>query len=363
MEPGGITTGYPQLDFISLSSDITATQDLELPAWKGSLLRGLLGTFLKQMVCVFHGAPCGPCPLLTAPSSAQSPGFLGCAFPLFFGEAKGNEAPVSGTSRLTSGSPFVLDVQCDGRRRYQMGEGFRLNLRLFGPAIPWAFHVINAVQEGLASRHLVLGDVVEDVIEVDESCAGAIALRDRPGAGGRSSRVVFGCDGKWLTPTVRTLSLSPLFFDSAALTSVLDTPFVDVIDSVRMDFTTPLRVKDRNTLTDTMSFSVIIRAALRRLTAAFACWGSGAPLRMSEELVRVSHSVPILEQCLAWQDMVRKSSRQRSLMRLGGVIGHVVYGRVPAVLVHLLQQVSPLHIGKQTSFGLGAIKITHGVEA
>lgn len=358
MELGLGTTGHPHLDVVSLSSYITATQVLELPAWKGSLLRGLLGTFLKQLVCVFHGAPCGPCPLIAVPLAAEKSGFPGCPFPLYFGEARRDSESESGTTRSMPGSPFVLNVQCDGRRRYRIGEGFNLNLRLFGPAIPWTFHVLTAVKEGLATRHLALGDVIEVNEPRSGPATGGHCPVGQEAPGGGSTRVVLGHNGEWLTPTVRSLSLSPIFLQSSYVTSGVDTLFADMFDSVRVEFLTPFRVKERNTLTDTLPFSVIIRAALRRLVAVLGSWGTGVPT-ISGELVRASHSVAILEQRLTWQDMVRKSSRQGSLMRLGGVIGHVVYGKVPAVLVELLQQISLLHIGKQTSFGLGAIRVSN----
>jgi hypothetical protein len=121
---------------------------------------------------------------------------------------------------------------------------------------------------------------------------------------------------------------------------------------------TPLRLKSGNRFQDQLSFSNLVRAALRRISSLEASYGSGEPDLPYRELAAMAESVKIADKDLCWQDWHRYSSRQKASMRLGGMVGTIRYeGENMGTFMPLLRYAEKVHLGKQTSFGLGEIKI------
>jgi hypothetical protein len=126
--------------------------------------------------------------------------------------------------------------------------------------------------------------------------------------------------------------------------------------SVRM--VTPLRLKSGNKFQDQLPFSSLIRATLRRISSLEATYGEGEPDLPYRELAAMAESVKIVDRDLSWQDWHRYSSRQKASMRLGGMVGTIRYeDENLGVFMPLLHYVEQVHLGKQTTFGLGSIKV------
>jgi hypothetical protein len=56
---------------------------------------------------------------------------------------------------------------------------------------------------------------------------------------------------------------------------------------------------------------------------------------------------------LRWKDWQRYSSRQKSTMTLGGIVGQVQFTNIPDLLWPMLYLGQWTHVGKNASFGLG----------
>ncbi|PIP08439.1 MAG: hypothetical protein COX51_04395 [Syntrophobacteraceae bacterium CG23_combo_of_CG06-09_8_20_14_all_50_8] len=113
-----------------------------------------------------------------------------------------------------------------------------------------------------------------------------------------------------------------------------------------------------NALESALPFHVLIRAALRRVSALFAAYGDGEPDLDYRGLVRRAQEITIEESHLHWFDWRRWSNRQDQEMLMGGLIGTVAYSGDLTEFIPLLHLCETLHLGKQTAFGLGKIKIS-----
>jgi len=121
---------------------------------------------------------------------------------------------------------------------------------------------------------------------------------------------------------------------------------------VRLQFTTPVRLKDENRLGSVPDFSVLMRSILRRMTLLSV----HSPLSDAvdhKRLLEASRAVITAASNLHWQDWERYSCRQRQSMSLGGYVGDIVFQGPLAGFVPYLLLGSQLHMGKQASFGLG----------
>jgi CRISPR/Cas system endoribonuclease Cas6 (RAMP superfamily) len=120
---------------------------------------------------------------------------------------------------------------------------------------------------------------------------------------------------------------------------------------------TPLRIKFKNQYKADLPFHVLIRACLRRMSALLNAFGEGEPQIDYPGLVRRAEAVSIASQDLRWFDWRRFSFRQDQAMLMGGMVGEVTYRDVPGLFLPLLEFCKKVHIGKQTTFGLGQIEI------
>lgn len=75
-------------------------------------------------------------------------------------------------------------------------------------------------------------------------------------------------------------------------------------------------------------------------------------------LVARARQVEVVSADSRWREIKRYSNRQRSYMLLGGGVGSITYrGDNLAEFLPLLRYCETTHLGKQTTFGLGRIKI------
>ncbi len=121
-----------------------------------------------------------------------------------------------------------------------------------------------------------------------------------------------------------------------------------------MRFLTPARIVAAGALASQLPFVTLFRTLLRRLAllAYFHC-GQSADLQEMRQLIAQAREVKIKESHLHWWDWKRYSTRQRTAMKLGGVVGQVSYEGELEPFVPYLRAGEFLHVGKGTSFGLG----------
>jgi len=292
-----------------------------LPAFKGSTLRGGLGHALKRITCALRQQECQNCLLHQT-----------CAYSFLF-EKKKNTPPPSGTEKIRGAArphPYILVPPDENTRAYDKGAPFSFGVTLIGPAIPFLPHLVFAVQEMGKSG---LGKHARD----GEG-------RFRLEAVSQNNRKIF--EGQALdtgiAPGELTLSAAP----------------PGKIRRITLTCHTPLRLKLDNELQKRLPFHLLIRAALRRISDLESAYGGGEPTLDYKGLVARAAGVAVLESSCRWTEIKRYSNRQKRAMFMGGITGSITYeGDDLAAFVPLLRYCEAIHLGKETSFGLGRISI------
>lgn len=320
------------LSFGQFTVTLKAVRDLPLPRYAGSMFRGAFGRALQHVVCVTRTFECAPCLLKDR-----------CVYPYVFETPPPADTPVM--RRYTAvPHPFVL-IPPDGGRTVASAAMFELGLTLIGRARHWLPHFIFAI-ERMGRIGLGRGRVPVTVTEVS-------AWRD-----GRPFRVYASDEGR--------LAATDAFAHTLALPLCPpdEGEFTAPPARLTLEFVTPLRMKSNERLATSLEFSVFFRTLLRRLAllSHFHCDGDSSRMAFREWIAR-AHGIRTLSSTLAWQDWTRYSSRQRTTMQLGGLLGRVTFEGPLAPFLPFLRAGEVTHVGKATSFGLGRYRLLshHGV--
>jgi hypothetical protein len=130
---------------------------------------------------------------------------------------------------------------------------------------------------------------------------------------------------------------------------------------VSLRFLTPARIRVENDLQSGLSFQLLVRSLLRRVSTLAAVHGGGGLELDYKALVEAAASVKARVSRLVWWDLDRYSNRQQTKLKLGGFIGEVGYeGEGIAEFLPLLIAGELLHVGTGTSFGLGKYEFMVG---
>lgn len=294
-------------------------EDAILPPYKGSTFRGLFGHALRKVVCVLKTENCVACMLNGK-----------CLYAQVF------ETPVGrlgeGKQRLAAPPhPYVIEPPSDTKTHYSTGNAFDFTLFLFGrfneslPYFVFAFEQMGQIGAGQRINghrpRFILEKVTANGAEIYSGVARKI-------------------QGNYL-PENMVLPATPS----------------NPVQRLEINLLTPLRLKYLNELESTLLFHVLIRAALRRISSLFAAYGDGEPDLDYRGLVHRAKEITIEESHLHWFDLRRWSNRQDQEMLMGGLIGTITYSGNLTEFIPLLHLCETLHIGKQTAFGLGKIRL------
>lgn len=296
---------------------LRAQDTVALPPFAGATLRGGLGYALLRVGCVTQGR-CHPCQLGGR-----------CVYGYIF------ETPVPSDSEVLSKNshaphPFVIEPP-NGTGIYAQGDTFECRLVLVGRAIEYFPYFVVAFED-LGRRGIGRGRGrfrLEEVVGVAPGLEVPVYLGDK-------RRFVGG--GVTLTPD----DICPDESDT---------------ESVEVEFLTPARLKYADHLTTQVEFHVLVRTLLRRLSSLqyFHC---GEPLEMDfKAFIDEARTVSLESSQLRWVEQQRYSTRKEERMNLGGVVGSVGYRGALGPFMPLLRLGEYVHVGKQTSFGLGQMRV------
>ena len=291
--------------------------DAELPAYKGSTFRGVFGHALKRVVCALKRQECPDCILRER-----------CLYTRVF-ETALSQGGQDAVRNSAIPHPFVIEPPPETKTHYVKSDVFECGLILFGemnqnlPYFIYAFDLMGEIGIGRKvsgeRARFCLERVLYDQKAVYERETGILKAPEK----------------------LEALSLEPAFVTNGSGSRL------------KVTLCTPLRIKSENKLSAELPFHLIVRAALRRVSSLFNCYGEGEPNLDYSGLVRNAEGIRTLSSDLHWFDWRRYSNRQNQDMEMGGMVGSVTYegdlaGYLP--LIHLAQKT---HIGKQTAFGLG----------
>jgi len=281
----------------------------------GSAWRGAFGRALRNIVCVTHLDACSPCLL-----------YRSCPYPYIF-----ETPPAPGAQKMrkytAAPHPFLLEAPAESEK----ADAHHVGLTLIGRGNAYLAYCIHAFeragQQGLGRGRARL--LLEGVWQAGTAEADAWELIYRPG---------------------ETLNARP-----PGVPSVPPAPAW-----ARLRFVTPLRLQRDGLLVrpEMFRFSDLFSALLRRISMLTYFHTEAQHETGFAELVKQAHQIECAVVDLSWKDWTRYSSRQKTTMQMGGLVGAVA---AP------LEGASPLwpylwlgqwvHAGKGTSMGLGQYRI------
>ncbi len=282
-----------------------------LPPFKGSTLRGAFGHSLKKVTCALRNQECESCLLAGS-----------CAYALIFATEK-----LQGERIAARPHPYVLNPPMDERREYAVGDIFEFNIVLLGPAADFLPHIVYTVEE--------MGK-------------NGIGKHTSDGAGRFSLTAIRAGDRLLYSDTDKLLH-QPAMLPQLSL----EPQGKSDVSALAIELLSPLRLKSNNGFQRSLSFPVIARAALRRLASLEKCYGAGDPDLDFRGLCAKAESITEVSVDVNWRDYKRYSSRQKSDMLFGGVVGRLEFAGEVAPFVPIFSYVQRVNLGKQTAFGLG----------
>ncbi len=291
----------------------TLNEDTILPEFKGSSFRGAFGHAFRKVTCAVRQKDCHQCLL-----------FDRCLYARTFEDKKAKDRSA------TSPQPYLIEPPITDQTNFPADSTFDFNLLLFGQTNEYLPYYIYALEK-----------------------MGALGIGRRKNHSGPGTFYVN--DVRMNGQSIYDPQVQKLSVDLSLEDLKLELPEHSQKGRIRVNIRTPLRVKHQNKLTDELPFFVLIKAALRRISMLFQEYGSGEPDIDYPGLVSRAKEVKTIISDLYWKEQKRYSGRQKNFMQFGGVLGYIEYEGFISEYLPLLDLAQKLHLGKQTTFGLGSI--------
>jgi hypothetical protein len=372
---------------LRLRVEVKATRTIQLPPYLGSTIRGAFGLALRQSCCVLRRQVCCSCLLRSR-----------CVYSYTF------ETPLNGSGdqarRYASAPhPFVLNLDIHSPGTREVGSTFSFGVTLIGRAaefLPYfvhafqrmgelglgkgrgTFELVRVVSPGADGGHekelyadgelrmpearLNIEDALHGVEDAGEMEApheeglvhlgGSFHSLLEGGAGGCAS----DADSTPLQPPSRGEFTHKRVRSSCRVKLGGERQWTASSD-LELRFETPVRFVQRGELIREVHFPLLVGNLLRRLEnlVRFHCGGTGEWVYGS--LLDRAAEVELAEDGTRWYDWERYSGRQDRRMKLGGLVGQVLYRGDTSPFLPLLTLGQWVHVGKNTSFGLGRFQL------
>lgn len=304
----------PRLPLAALRLHFRLDAPPSLPAYAGSAWRGAFGHALKRAVCVVPGPACGDCPL-----------YRGCAYSYVF---ETPPPPDSAKMRKYEAvqHPFVLAPEpAPDEASYVLG------VTLFGRGAQYLPHVVHALSKA--------GE-------------GGVGKRRQPFRLERVEQAGGDDLSQWRDIFRPGRPLTPL---PAAPPAPPPPPA-----AFGLSLLTPLRLRREEVYVaaEDFQFADCFGALLRRISM-LTYFHTDTPLEADfAGLAQAARAVPLAGKRLVWRDWERYSSRQKTTMKMGGLMGEFLLdGRAAAAFWPYLWLGQWTHVGKAATMGLGRYRI------
>lgn len=286
--------------------------DLRLPEYAGSLLRGQFGAALRRTACMTGAPVCKGCPL-----------YRTCPYPAIFETPAPDSHPLQKFSQVPN--PYVIEPPPFGTRHVPASAVLSFSVVLAGRTLNQlpliAFALQQAFRHGVGKERAraTLDDIVYERAGESESV--------------------------WDGRNCQILPHEPW----------VAVPFMTETSGVTLTIETPLRLQNqgRPISPENLGARTLITALLRRASLLFEIHadmpgvvGDATALARQAEQLTDSRK-------LAWKDWTRYSSRQKQEMTLGGVIGEWRLGGDLVPFLPWLWLGQWLHVGKNATMGMG----------
>jgi hypothetical protein len=290
--------------------------ELRLPEFAGSLLRGQFGAALRRIACMTGAPVCAGCPL-----------YRTCPYPAIFETPRPSAHALQRFSQVPN--PYVIEPPVIGLRRVAAGERLSFHVVLVGRALDQLPLIAYAFQRAFAHGigRLRAKGTIEDL------------LCERP----EGAHLVWDAEHSCIRPHERTLIVPPPP-DTQAMT---------------LSIVTPLRLQNQGhpLAPEKLRPRTLFTALLRRASLLFEIHADMPPVGAEASRLAAAAERLTDERSLRWKDWTRFSSRQNQEMTLGGVVGE---WRLAGDLDELFPWFwlgQWLHVGKNATMGMGMYSI------
>jgi hypothetical protein len=286
--------------------------ELRLPDYSGSLLRGNFGAALRRTACMTGARECAPCPL-----------YRTCPYPAIF------ETPAPVTHFLQRFSqvpnPYVIEPPPLGTRYVPADEIFSFAMVLVGRGLDQLPLIVYALERAFSSgigRLRARGSLVDIALE-----------------GPEGTESVWNVESSTIGTHEQKLSI----------------PFLPDTDAVTFKIYTPLRLQNQGHRVplDRLRPRTLFAALLRRTALLFELHAALPGLAGDARRLTAAAASLVDERRLQWKDWTRFSSRQDQEMTLGGVIGEWTLSGDLSELLPWFWVGQWLHVGKNATMGMG----------
>lgn len=282
------------------------------PGFPDALIRGSFGNTLKKIVCVNRESECTSCLL------RQS-----CAFGMFFYPTLDREIEFRHIN--TPPPPYSFVVYPPGPKQELI-----VDLLLFPPGFSYIPYIVYAFltmgKKGIGKAKITFRlQRITDLANMQ-----SVYVEDDENIG------------------------SP---DPITLNPIYESDKWEGIQRLRIEFTSPLRLKTKNGFISNPDFLDIVKASLIRLSLLVYVYGTGSLRKEAKSLLEKAEGIKRGITDIRWQKRRRYSSNQKRTLAMGGMNGWIEYHGDFQPFHSLLDSASLLGIGKSTTFGFGRFKV------
>lgn len=281
----------------------------------GPTFRGGFGLALKECVCSFSNIACEKCAFQDS-----------CAYNYLF------ETPVPQNSAIMrlypkAPHPFVMEPPTDIAAKVDEGDTASFGMVLLGKAILYLPYVILGLDR-LGKKGLGKDAVIFEVVCVKDEEGTTIYKNER--------------GFPLLVP-------KPKVFEIKTGTQRQS--------RFRIKFETPLRLQVNGKIQTKFSFADVFLNLMRRIQLVSYFHTTHNNCFLKPKLEISPDDVALVASSLRWFDKSRWSTRQQRKVPIGGLVGDLIFAGELGYFLPLLKVGEYIHIGKNSTFGLGKIKI------
>lgn len=294
------------------------TQTIGLPEYAGSMLRGAFGGALRQTACMTKQKTCTDCPLIQT-----------CPYTQIFEKPAPQQHSLQKFSHIPNG--YIIEPPPWGERVYTRGDILTFQMVLVGRIRSQIALIIYAWQRAF-ERGIGYGTAELDRV---------IDLHNQTD--------LYQATNKTIQPihqnNIRIPSLQQAETDCV------------------LHFYSPLRLQNNGRIRtqSQLDAATLLKAVARRAHLIFEFHTDQTLIEefshIQTEIEKVTAAEKNDDIQLKWRDWTRYSSRQKTTMQLGGLVGSWMLHNVSPEIYELLQMGTYLHVGKETTFGLGGYQI------
>ena len=306
-------------------------EPMDLPEFKGGVIRGGFGTTFKRFTCYMNHsqsagikASCDNCKL-----GEQ------CPYKIVF-----EPSPPKDAKRLRNlqdiPRPFVIRVPSDSRTRLMPGDHLEWEIVLAGNAIrflPYFVVTFKALGESGFGLWRKGRRSKADLVEV-------ISLQPFTG---EAVRVYDGASNVFSNQEHHIVTQPKIAGVAQRIQG----------DAVTLSFVSITRMKYQGRFVESPEFHVLVRNLLRRLSTISYFYQGNEPDLDFIGLIELAKKVSCENLSIYWKEWRRYSGRSKTTMDFSGFMGRARYRGNLDKFLPLLLYGSLLNVGKNSTFGLG----------